>query len=105
MPDPDELRSLGTRLDEAKRRMEPRRNEAPPTPLGIAGRFATEIAVAILVCGGIGWLLDRWLGARHLLFVAMVIFGAVVGIYNVMRAAREINAKAADAARRDVKEK
>jgi len=105
MPDPDELRSLGKRLEEAKRQAEPRQKEAPPTPVGIAFRFATEMIVSIAVCGGAGWALDHWLGTRHRIFVAMIIFGAVVGIYNMMRAARELNAKALRATRTDDEEK
>lgn len=39
-----------------------------------------EIALTPLVFGGIGWLLDGWLGTGHLLAVALGIFG-VVGIF------------------------
>lgn len=105
MPEPDDLRALRERLEEAKRNAEPRRVEAPPTPVGIAFRFATEMVVAIAVCGGIGWVLDLWLRTRHRIFVAMVIFGAVVGIYNMMRAARELNARASRSTRVDEEEK
>lgn len=92
-PDPDPLRALREQLDEARRQTEPRRNEAPPTSLGIAFRFATELVVAVAFGGGLGWLLDRWLGTRPIFLIVMVLLGAAAGIRNVMRAAAELNAK------------
>jgi ATP synthase protein I len=97
MSDPEELRALGKKLEEARRQREPRRNEAPPTPLGIASRFATEMVVAIAFGGGLGWLLDRLLGTRPIFIVVMFVLGAAAGIRNVMRAAAEINARQAGA--------
>jgi len=95
MPDPDELRALGQRLDKARRQSEPRRQEAPPSSAGIAGRFATELVVAVVVGGGLGWLLDRVLGTRPIFLVVMFMLGAAAGIRNVMRAAAETNARSA----------
>jgi ATP synthase protein I len=98
MPDPDELRALGQRLDEVRRQKEPRPQQAPPTSLGIAGRFATEFVVAIVVGGGLGWLLDRFLGTRPIFLLVMFVLGAAAGIRGVMRAAAELNAKSAGGA-------
>ena len=95
MPDPEELRALGERLDEARRQRTERKQEAPPTSLGIASRFATEMFVAVVVGGGLGWLLDRFLGTRPIFLVVMFLLGAAAGIRNVMRAASEINAEIA----------
>ncbi|HWU26739.1 MAG TPA: AtpZ/AtpI family protein [Rhizomicrobium sp.] len=93
MPDPDDLRALRERLEEAKRQTEPRRNEAPPTSLGIAFRFATELIVAVVFGAGLGWLLDRFFHTRPIFLLVMFVLGAAAGIRNVMRAAAEINAK------------
>jgi ATP synthase protein I len=98
MPDPDELRALGERLDDARRRTEQRPQEAPPTSLGVAFRFATELMVAVAVGGGLGWLLDHFLGTRPIFLIVMVLIGAAAGIRNVMRAATELNARAASQA-------
>ena len=39
-----------------------------------------EIVVTPFVFGGIGWLLDRWLGTAPILAIALGIFG-VVGVF------------------------
>lgn len=92
MPDPDELRSLGKRLDEVRRQAEARPQGQTPTSLGIAFRFATEMMVAVAFGGGLGWLLDRWLHTRPVFLVVVVLLGAAAGIRNVMHAAAGINA-------------
>ena len=45
---------------------------------GLARGF--ELVVAPLVMGGIGWLLDRWLGTSPVLTIALGVFG-VLGIF------------------------
>ena len=98
--DPDRLSELGTRLDEAQRRSAAKANRPPPTQLGIAGRFATELVAALIVGGGLGWGVD-WLFGRfgfHTKPVFLIVFfilGAAAGIRNVMRAATELNARMA----------
>jgi ATP synthase protein I len=100
-PDPENLRALGERLDDAQRRRDAaRKPSAPPTPMGIAGRFAAEMVAALIVGGGIGWGLDWLFGrfgvhTRPVFFLVMVVLGAAAGILNVVRAAREINAEIA----------
>jgi len=97
-PDPENLRALGERLDEAqKRRDAARKPSAPPTSMGIAGRFAAELMAALIVGGGIGWGLDWLFGrfgvhTRPVFLLVMVVLGAAAGIRNVMNAAKEINA-------------
>lgn len=94
-PEPEDLRALGRKIDEA-RGGEPRNGgDAPPTASGIAFRFATELVVAIGFCAGLGWLLDRWLHTAPIFLVIMFVLGAAAGIRNVMHAAAELNAEAA----------
>jgi len=98
--DPDRLKDLGARLDEAQRRNAARAKSPPPTQLGIAGRFATELVAALVVGGGLGWGLDWLLGrfglhTRPVFLIVFFILGAAAGIRNVMRAATEINARMA----------
>ena len=97
-PDPDQLRDLGTRLDQLQARQAP--NRPPPGQAGIAGRFATELVAALLVGGGLGWGIDWLFGrfgfhTRPVFMIVFVVLGAVAGILNVVRAAREINAQIA----------
>ena len=95
--DPDKLRNLGQRLEDAQKRQAAGAKAPPPTQLGIAGRFATELVAALVVGGGLGWGVD-WLFGRfglHTKPVFLIVFfvlGAGAGIRNVMRAASEINA-------------
>lgn len=95
-PNPDPLRELGRQLDQARER-QARPKNPPPTQMGIAGRFATELVAALVVGGGLGWGID-WLFGRfgiHTRPVFLILFfvaGAAAGIRNVMHAAQEINA-------------
>lgn len=98
--DPETLRELGKRLDDAQAKQAARAKRPPPTQLGIAGRFATELVAALVVGGAVGWGIDWLFGffgihTRPVFLIAMVVLGAVAGIRNVMRAAGEINAEIA----------
>jgi ATP synthase protein I len=99
-PGPDDLDKLGKRLDETQKRHAARPERPPPGQLGIAGRFATELVVALVVGGGLGWGIDWLLGhfgfhTRPVFLVIFFMLGAAAGIRNVMRAATEINAELA----------
>jgi ATP synthase protein I len=91
-PEPDDLRALGRKIDEARG---PAPLAQPPTAAGIAFRFATELGAALFVGAGLGWLLDHWLHTAPIFIVVMFVLGAAAGIRNVMRAAAELNAEAA----------
>ena len=107
-PEPPELRALGEQLDKARGK-ETRRPVEPPTAMGIAFRFATELGAALFVGAGLGLLLDRWLDPRigikfPIFLIVFFCLGAAAGIRNVMRAAAVLNAQAAAAARNENKE-
>ncbi len=100
-PDPDDLRHLGKRIDEAEQRRSQQGMPPPPTSLGIAFRFTTEMVSALVVGGGLGWGID-WAADRWLPFhtrpwgvVVMFVLGAAAGIRNVLSAAKELNAEMA----------
>jgi len=90
-PDPGDLRALGERLDEAHRREQSRKVQKPYTPLGIAGRFGTEILAAVIAGAAIGWGLDWVFGTRPVFILVMFMLGAAAGIRNVILASKEIN--------------
>jgi ATP synthase protein I len=98
--EPENLRELGERLDNAQKRNAKRDTRPPPTQTGIAARFATELGAALLVGGALGWGLDWLFGhfgvhTRPLFIVVFFVLGAAAGIRNVMRAASELNAEIA----------
>ena len=96
-PDPEELRALGSRLDEIRRHEERRKVQPPPTSTEVAFRFATELFAAALVGGGLGWGLDWLFNTRPALTIVLFLFGAAAGIRNVIRASKEINDRIAAA--------
>jgi len=102
MPSPDDLKRLGERIGEAERQRAQRgKPPAPPTSLGIAARFGTELVAAVVVGVGLGWgidwAFDRWspIHTRPWGMIVMFVLGAAAGILNVIRAAKEINAEMA----------
>ena len=100
-PEPDDLKHLGERIDEAERRRMQQSKAPPPTSLGIAFRFTTEMVSALVVGAGLGWgidwAFDHWshLQTRPWGMVVMFVLGAAAGIRNVMTAAKELNAEMA----------
>ena len=100
-PEPDDLKRLGERIDEAERRRTQQAKPAPPAAMAIAFRFAAELVTALAVGAGLGWgidwAFDHWshLQTRPWGMVVMFGFGAAAGIRNVMAAAKELNARAA----------
>ena len=98
--DPEKLRELGERLNDAQRKRAVQTKRQPPTQMGIAFRFATELVAALLVGGALGWGLDWLLGrfgvhTKPVFLIAFFLLGAAAGIRGVMRAANEINAEIA----------
>ena len=92
--DPHDFRSLDDRLKAAQARRAANRGDGgkggglPGNLLGMAYRIGVELAVAPLVGGGLGWLLDSWLGTRPWCFVVFVVLGCIAGVMNVMRTMR-----------------
>lgn len=72
----------------------PGRQAGLPSRLAAAGRWAgerdrgrgwedmlAEFLAAILTWGGIGWLVDRWLGTAPWVMIAGIVLGNSLGIY------------------------
>ena len=90
---PDRLKSLGERLERARRQQEPARRPVETgdpsivsAALGIGMRFGVELVVAVGVGTGLGWLVDRGLGTRPWGMVVLMVLGAAAGILNAWRA-------------------
>lgn len=100
---PSSLEGLGERIKSAKARHEGRQEK--PGKAGAHGglalgmRIATEMAAALAVGVGMGWLLDEWLGTRPWMMIVFFIFGAAAAFVNLMRVAKAAE-RAAEEARR-----
>ena len=68
----------------------------PEPPVAPRARMLTllslgfSVPMAIVIGGGAGWLLDRWLGTAPWLFLTFLGFGVVAGLRNVVRAASAV---------------
>ena len=83
---------LDARLKSARHRQTPRSPRSREAkPLGVAMRISVELAAGLVVGGGIGYFLDRWLGTGPWLMIVFFFFGAAAGIRNVMRAAEQLS--------------
>jgi len=87
----DRLRRLRERAPEEEEKVVPRGGNSPQTAYGFAFRIGVELVVALAVGGGIGWLLDHWLGTLPLFLLVFFVLGAVAGLLNVFRAAKQMN--------------
>jgi ATP synthase protein I len=93
--EPKDLRELGDRLEAAQRRNAERSKGPPPTSLGIAFRFSTEMVAALIVGGGMGYGIDWLAGTKPIFLIIFFVLGAAAGIRNVLHAAKELNAEMA----------
>ena len=65
----------------------------------MALRMTTEMVAALIVGGGIGWVLDRSLGTRPWLMVVFLVIGMAAGLVNIARTAQRISRAAQDGER------
>jgi ATP synthase protein I len=83
------LERLGKRIATANRHpdhdSDARPNQASAYARGF--RMSTELVAGVLVGGGLGWLLDRWLGISPWGLIVFLMLGFAAGVLNVMRAA------------------
>ena len=86
------LRQLETQLDR-KRDAAPDRDarfgesSSSPSALGRAFRMSAEFVAGIIAGGGLGWVLDRWLGTSPWGLIVFLMLGFAAGTFNVVRAA------------------
>ncbi len=89
-PPSDPLARLGEKLDRAQAGRAPVRKPGgdPGIQQGLAlgFRIGIELVTAVVVCVALGWAIDRWLGTRPWVMLAMFFVGIAVGMLNVYRA-------------------
>ena len=84
--------ALGDLLEGARKRNDPPpESTARGSALGTAFKVATEFLAGLLVGGGMGWYLDKWLGTEPFLFLLFFALGAAAGMLNVIRHAIRMN--------------
>jgi ATP synthase protein I len=103
--DKRKLDDLGRRLSDLEKRAEatgtiPRKStNEPNTALGSALKLSTEFLAALLVGGGMGWVLDHQLETRPVLMLVGLVLGIAAGFFGVFRAARRMQAEDAEKAK------
>ncbi len=91
------LKDFEARLNAARGRDEQGQGQPLVDPtasraaMGYAFRIGIELAVGLVIGGGLGWLLDQWFGTTPLMLILFFFLGAGAGIRNVFRTAQEIN--------------
>ena len=91
----DRLKALEIRLQAARTRG--KQADKPPArgvALGKAFRLVSELVIGLVVGGGIGWYLDRWLGTAPIMLLIFFVLGIAAGVLNVMRTAQSFEADA-----------
>ncbi len=90
---------LSARLGQLETQLDRKRDAAParerrfeesssgPSALGRAFRMSTEFVAGIIAGGGLGWVLDRWLGTSPWGLIVFLMLGFAAGTFNVVRAA------------------
>lgn len=90
----NQLRNFSDRVKKAQKR-----DKSAPTHkgrgtlIGMAYRLSVELVVGVSVGGFIGWWLDKWFATAPIFFLLMLVLGMVAGIFNVIRAARDMQDK------------
>ncbi len=86
---------LGRRIAEAKRANGLDPSVPPVTGSENKGMAAgVEFVGAVLVATFIGWALDKWLGTKPWLMIALLVLGFATGIYRAMVTSRQLDAAA-----------
>ena len=100
-PDPDRLRALQARLDQAKGKPEVKPTETAKgfSQGEVAWRMVIELATGIGLGFAIGYGIDVLLGTLPIFLVIFTLFGFAAGIRTMLGTAKELGRKAEAAAR------
>jgi len=88
--EPSSLEELNARLRKAREEADDAAGRSRPAAdtrsgLAFAMRIGVELVATLIVGGGIGLLLDRWLGTTPWLMLVFFILGAAAGLVNIYR--------------------
>ena len=84
------LEELNARLREVRKEADAvtersRRSAGTQSGLALAMRIGVELVATLIVGGGIGLLLDRWLETTPWLMLLFFVLGAAAGLINIYR--------------------
>lgn len=90
--EPDALKALGERIEQARRAHEgPRRavqggtDPSAGAAMGLGFRIGLELVVAVFVGFAIGWAIDHWFGTKPWGLLVFLFLGIGAGLTNVYR--------------------
>ena len=88
------LKEITTRLEIAKKNI--RKNKiinksSNVASLGKAFKISTELVAAVVVGTTLGFILDNWFGTKPWLTICFFFIGAVAGILNVIKSAKNMH--------------
>ena len=81
---------IGSKIDTAKQRHSgPKHVDAGQGDAMARGfKISAEQIGGVVVGGGLGWILDKWLGTFPALFILFFLLGSAAGILNIVRQAQ-----------------
>jgi ATP synthase protein I len=97
---PPTLADLDEKLRKAREAQSPKASATATHQTALAYRILADLVAGILVGLGSGWLLDSWFGTRPRLILVMLGLGFAAGIWNAVKAIRQMDADARKADRR-----
>jgi len=91
------LEELGVRVKAAQKKNAPKNESAinESHAYGMAMRLVAELVSGLIVGMIIGWFLDKALGTKPWMLIVFVFLGLGAGIFNVLRAAKQMEVVAA----------
>jgi ATP synthase protein I len=94
---------IGAKIETAKNRHgAPHRGDSSQGNAMAKGlKISAELIGGVVVGGGMGWLLDKWLGTFPWLFILFFLLGSAAGILNIVRQAQREKTPPAPSVRDD----
>lgn len=86
----ERLRQLSQRIDaekSVKQSQTVAARERDMTGFGKAMRLSADFIAGVVVGGGLGWAVDKWLGTMPWGMIVLLLLGFCAGVLNVMRTA------------------
>ncbi len=93
---------IGTKIETAKNRhAAPHVDTRQGDAMARGMKISAELIGGVLVGGGIGWLLDKWLDKSPLFFIVFFLAGTAAGMLNIIRQAKREKTPPAPSVRDD----